>query len=91
MIVVSQDAKRIYTSNVNSDTISLIERGSGPGGPGGGPGPSAHRDKAVRADLLQMGHPREVHRREHQMREALLQVDPTDRLARVDHLVLEVG
>ncbi len=40
MIVVSQDAKRIYTSNVNSDTISLIESGSGPGGPGGGPGPS---------------------------------------------------
>jgi YVTN family beta-propeller protein len=40
MIVVSPDAKRIYTSNVNSDTISLVERGSGPGGPGGGPGPS---------------------------------------------------
>ena len=39
MIVVSQDAKKIYTSNVNSDTISLIERGSGPGGPGRGPGP----------------------------------------------------
>ena len=38
MIVVSSDAKRIYTSNVNSDTISLIEAGSGPGGPGGGPG-----------------------------------------------------
>jgi YVTN family beta-propeller protein len=34
MIVVSQDAKKIYTSNVNSDTISLIERGSGPNGPG---------------------------------------------------------
>ena len=40
MIVVSPDAKRIYTSNVNSDTISLIESGSGPGGRGGGPGPS---------------------------------------------------
>lgn len=40
MIVVSPDAKRIYTSNVNSDTISLVERGSGPGGPGGDPGPS---------------------------------------------------
>lgn len=39
MLVVSPDAKRIYTSNVNSDTISLIERGSGPGGSGGGPGP----------------------------------------------------
>jgi YVTN family beta-propeller protein len=39
MIVVSQDAKKIYTSNVNSDTISLIERGSGPNGPGRGPGP----------------------------------------------------
>ena len=40
MIVVSPDAKRIYTSNVNSDTISLVERGSGPGGLGRGPGPS---------------------------------------------------
>ena len=40
MIVVSPDDKRIYTSNVNSDTISLVERGSGPGGPGGGRGPS---------------------------------------------------
>ena len=40
MIVVSPDAKRIHTSNVNSDTISLVERGSSPGGPGGGRGPS---------------------------------------------------
>jgi YVTN family beta-propeller protein len=39
MIVVSKDGKKIYTSNVNSDTISVIERGSGPGGPGKGPGP----------------------------------------------------
>jgi YVTN family beta-propeller protein len=45
MIVVSPDARKIYTANVNSDTISLIERGSeanGPGrfpGPGGRPGP----------------------------------------------------
>ena len=42
MIVVSPDAKRIFTSNVNSDTISLIEKGStpsGPGGPGGLGGP----------------------------------------------------
>ena len=39
MIVVSPDAKKIYTANVNSDTISLIERGSGPGGPGRFPGP----------------------------------------------------
>jgi len=38
MIVVSSDAKKIYTSNVNSDTISLIEERSGRGGPGGGPG-----------------------------------------------------
>jgi YVTN family beta-propeller protein len=53
MIVVSADAKRIYTSNVNSDTISLIERGSGPNGPGqwgpppggrGGPPPGAPGD-----------------------------------------------
>lgn len=36
MIVVSKDAKHIFTSNVNSDTISLIEKSSGPGGPGGG-------------------------------------------------------
>lgn len=39
MIVVSQDGKKIYTSNVNSDTISLIEQRSGQNGPGGGPGP----------------------------------------------------
>ena len=44
MIVVSKDAKEIFTSNVNSDTISLIEKNSGPQGgfggppPGGGPG-----------------------------------------------------
>jgi YVTN family beta-propeller protein len=38
MIVVSKDAKRIYTSNVNSDTISLIEVNSGPNGGGRGPG-----------------------------------------------------
>ncbi len=36
MIVVSKDEKTIFTSNVSSDTISIIERG-GPGGPGGGP------------------------------------------------------
>jgi YVTN family beta-propeller protein len=35
MIVVSKDSKKIFTSNVNSDTISLIEKSSGPGGPGG--------------------------------------------------------
>lgn len=39
MIVVSSDAKKIYTANVNSDTISLIERGSGGNGPGRFPGP----------------------------------------------------
>jgi YVTN family beta-propeller protein len=42
MIVVSRDEKLIFTSNVNSNTISIIERGApgGPGGPppGGGPG-----------------------------------------------------
>lgn len=37
MIVVSKDSKRIFTSNVNSDTISLIEKGDGPGGFGGPP------------------------------------------------------
>jgi YVTN family beta-propeller protein len=35
MIVVSKDSNHIFTSNVNSDTISLIEKSSGPGGPGG--------------------------------------------------------
>jgi YVTN family beta-propeller protein len=35
MIVVSKDSKKIFTSNVNSDTISIIEKGAGPGGPGG--------------------------------------------------------
>jgi YVTN family beta-propeller protein len=39
MIVVSPDAKKIYTANVNSDTISLIERGSAANGPGRFPGP----------------------------------------------------
>ena len=52
MIVVSKDKKAIYTSNVNSNTISIVERsqggpgggpggppGGGPGGPGGGPPP----------------------------------------------------
>lgn len=38
MINVSKDGKHIYTSNVNSDTISVINQASGPGGnrgPGG--------------------------------------------------------
>jgi YVTN family beta-propeller protein len=51
MIVVSKDGKKIFTSNVNSNTISIIELGivnrsppgppPGPGGPGqnGGPPP----------------------------------------------------
>ncbi len=43
MIVVSKDGKRIFTSNVNSDTISIIEQTAGGFGPGprggrGGPG-----------------------------------------------------
>jgi len=46
MVVVGKDSKRIFTSNVNSDTISIIDKSSddrGPGGfggppPGGGPG-----------------------------------------------------
>jgi DNA-binding beta-propeller fold protein YncE len=40
MIVVSRDEKTIFTSNVASNTISIIERGEpgGPGGPGGPPG-----------------------------------------------------
>lgn len=45
MIVVSKDAKKIYTSNVNSDTISLIEQGPGRGGPPGqGPPPRGPGD-----------------------------------------------
>jgi YVTN family beta-propeller protein len=35
MIVVSKDSSQIFTSDVNSDTISLIEKRSGPGRPGG--------------------------------------------------------
>jgi DNA-binding beta-propeller fold protein YncE len=38
MIVVSRDEKTIFTSNVSSNTISIIERGA-PGGPGGRGGP----------------------------------------------------
>ena len=37
MVAVSKDEKTIFTSNVSSNTISIIERG-GPGGPPGGPG-----------------------------------------------------
>jgi YVTN family beta-propeller protein len=37
MIVVSRDEKTIFTSNVSSNTISIIERAA-PGGPGGPPG-----------------------------------------------------
>jgi YVTN family beta-propeller protein len=42
MILVSKDQKTIFTSNVSSNTISIIERGNfgrpgGPGGPGGPP------------------------------------------------------
>jgi hypothetical protein len=46
MIVVSKDSKKIITSNVNSDTISIIENGNsqgGPGGPGGFGGPPPRR------------------------------------------------
>jgi YVTN family beta-propeller protein len=42
MILVSKDEKTIFTSNVSSNTISIIERGAPsqgfPGGPGGPPG-----------------------------------------------------
>jgi YVTN family beta-propeller protein len=39
MILVSKDQKTIFTSNVSSNTISIIERANqgGPGGPGGPP------------------------------------------------------
>ena len=40
MIVVSKDGKEIFTSNVNSDTISLVEKRSGLGGGFGGPPPN---------------------------------------------------
>jgi YVTN family beta-propeller protein len=38
MIVVSKDGKTLFTANVNSNTISIIEQGGGPGGRPGGPG-----------------------------------------------------
>ena len=46
MIVVAKDSRKIFTSNVNSDTISIIDKSPGGGGPrgfggpppGGGPG-----------------------------------------------------
>ncbi len=38
MIVASKDVKTLFTSNVSSNTISIIEQGRGPGGPGGPPG-----------------------------------------------------
>jgi YVTN family beta-propeller protein len=37
MILVGKDQK-IFTSNVSANTISIIEKGGGPGGPPGGPG-----------------------------------------------------
>ncbi len=37
MIVVSKDRKKLFTSNVSSNTISIIEQGVGPGRPGGPP------------------------------------------------------
>lgn len=37
MIAVGKDSKRIFTSNVNSDTISIIDKSAGGGGPGGPP------------------------------------------------------
>ncbi len=46
MIAVSRDAKRIVTSNVNSDTISILELGRTPdrGGPPPGPPPGGPPD-----------------------------------------------
>jgi YVTN family beta-propeller protein len=38
MILVTKDLKTIFTSNVSSNTISIIERGSQRQGPPGGPG-----------------------------------------------------
>jgi YVTN family beta-propeller protein len=44
MVIVSKDLKTVFTSNVSSSTISVIEQsaaqgpGRGPGGPGGPPG-----------------------------------------------------
>ncbi len=44
MVLVSKDLKTVFTSNVSSATVSIIEqapvqmRGRGPGGPGGRPG-----------------------------------------------------
>src|ERR1017187_373537 len=39
MVIVSKDLKTVFTSNVSSATVSIIEQGAGQGpGPGGGPG-----------------------------------------------------
>jgi YVTN family beta-propeller protein len=39
MVIVSKDLKTVFTSNVSSATVSIIEQGVGQGpGPGGGPG-----------------------------------------------------
>ncbi len=38
MVLVGKDEKTIYTSNVESNTISIIERAERPPGPPGGPG-----------------------------------------------------
>src|SRR5260370_21278286 len=37
--VLSKDKNQMFTSNVNSDAMSIIERGSAPNRPGPGPGP----------------------------------------------------
>jgi DNA-binding beta-propeller fold protein YncE len=48
MITVSKDASRIFTSNVNSDSIGIVEQtavapmGPPPGGPGGNPPPATN-------------------------------------------------
>ena len=39
MVIVSKDLKTVFTSNVSSSTVSIIEQGAAPGpGPGRGPG-----------------------------------------------------
>ena len=38
MVIVSKDLKTVFTSNVSSSTVSIIEQGAAPG-PGPGPGP----------------------------------------------------
>ena len=89
MILVSKDQKTIFTSNVSSNTISIIERGNlddpggrgGPGGPPpggpGGPPPDGPVDPLLTGQVAPLQAARTA---------GLLQVDQADRVeGAVDH------